>query len=438
MQPARRRVPVRRAEPGERRHEIDAAGVVDRRGEVAARRWRSSRAPRIWPNQSTAPPVTVMLPSSAYCSLSGKAQATVVDSPWRERTGAGDDRHQRRAGAVRRLHLAGREGRVAEERRMRIANRAGDRHALRARESRVTVDRRCRSTARTVGQDGGAECENSDSSSGIPRRRVADRRAACATRWWRRRHERRHRSGSRSASCRSFPRRARRARRARIAIGNRVEQPAHLAGGEQRIDRQTGAALEMRLQAATRAASRRSRAVRRHCQTMTGPTGRPVSRSHTQHGFALIGDGDGVDGCSAGADDRHSSIAVLDAAPDARRRPARPSQAAGTRSATGRVARATTSAALVEQQDLRVRRALVDREDVSTAMRLSACTSAAGGGANALRRRGRSARAGTPAEPVGANTPGTPSSRIRTGCVVDDHLRDRAAESAVAPCAPRP
>ena len=43
----------------------------------------------IWPIHSTALPVTVMLPSSAYCSVSSTLHAIVVERPWREWTGAG-------------------------------------------------------------------------------------------------------------------------------------------------------------------------------------------------------------------------------------------------------------------------------------------------------------------------------------------------------------
>ncbi len=56
---------MRRAEPRERRHEIDAAGIVTVAAS-AATSLRCSPPPTNRPNQSTAPPVIVMLPSSAY------------------------------------------------------------------------------------------------------------------------------------------------------------------------------------------------------------------------------------------------------------------------------------------------------------------------------------------------------------------------------------
>src|SRR6185369_14884434 len=44
--------------------------------------------PRNCPNQSTAPPVTVMLPSSAYDRWPASAHATVVDRPRADRVDA--------------------------------------------------------------------------------------------------------------------------------------------------------------------------------------------------------------------------------------------------------------------------------------------------------------------------------------------------------------
>ena len=77
---ARVRVPVRRAEAGERRHEVDAAGVGDARGE----RLDLRRASRIMPSPSrshcTTAPAMKTLPSSAYSVRPPICHATVVSS----------------------------------------------------------------------------------------------------------------------------------------------------------------------------------------------------------------------------------------------------------------------------------------------------------------------------------------------------------------------
>ena len=83
-----RRVPVRRAEPRQRRAPVHAAGVGDGRGEVAAAVGAVLDRRAIWPIHSTALPVFVMLPFQRILHARGRAQATVVESPWRDRTGA--------------------------------------------------------------------------------------------------------------------------------------------------------------------------------------------------------------------------------------------------------------------------------------------------------------------------------------------------------------
>ena len=88
------------------------------------------------------------------------------------------------------------------------------------------------------------------------------------------------------------------------------------------------------------------------------------------------------------------------------------------------------SARVVEQQHLRVRRALINREDDAGAPSASARARAARAAArmpSASRPKCSSRNSG---EPVGANTPGTPSMRIRVGMRFDDHFGHGAAEAA--------
>ena len=132
-----------------------------------------------------------------------------------------------------------------------------------------------------------------------------------------------------------------------------------------------------------------------------------------QHGLALVGDGDDV------RRQRRRGEAGLDRRPRrcarARPDPAPPSRLRERDRDRPRRAR-HHAAGVVEQQHLRVRRALVDREDVRGAP--CSVTPARGRGPRreCPRRRGRSASSRKLAEPVGANTPGTPSMRMRVGC----------------------
>ena len=215
-----------------------------------------------------------------------------------------------------------------------------------------------------------------------------------------------------------------------VAIGDRVEQPADLAGGEQRVDRQPGPLFDETSAGRDRAASAQNGAVRRHCQTMTGPTGRPVARSQTQHRLALVGDPDGVDMPARRRALRHSSMASSTLRQSASRVLLDPTRLRERNLDRPRGARHDLAASSNEQ-DLRVGRALVDREDVPSRTCRSAPAPATAPRRGCLPASARSAPAGTPAEPVGANTPGTPSRRIRTGCDVDDHFRHRAPEPAV-------
>ena len=131
---ARVRIPVRRAEAGERRHEVHAAVV----GDAAPRAARSSAAVRIRPRPSrshctTAPPMNT-LPSSAYSVRAADLPRDGRDQlvP-RERRRRADVLQQEAAGAVGVLRHARLTAHLAEQRRLLIAGDAGDRHVRRAR-----------------------------------------------------------------------------------------------------------------------------------------------------------------------------------------------------------------------------------------------------------------------------------------------------------------
>ena len=128
---------------------------------------------------------------------------------------------------------------------------------------------------------------------------------------------------------------------AAVAVGNRIEQPADLAGGEQRIDRQAGPLFEKRAQPAIaqRLTERRRAPALPDDDRAERPAGRAVP---DEHRLALVGDPDGVDPAVAGPAQALVD-GLLDAAPERQSRPARPSPAAGTRSRPAVDARATTS-----------------------------------------------------------------------------------------------
>ena len=180
---ARVRIPVRRAEPGERGHEA-ARRRCRRRCARALRRppsvamMPSRRAATARPRRSTK-----TLPSSAYVDASGsKPHAIVVSNPCSLRHGAiagveHDERSRCRRCSSRR---PGAKHGLAEERGLLVARDAGD--ADRAR--RAPPARRCRTLRCTAAPRAAARAgcrtlraaRRSSASGGC-------RRASCATRW---------------------------------------------------------------------------------------------------------------------------------------------------------------------------------------------------------------------------------------------------------------
>ncbi len=97
----------------------------------------------------------------------------------------------------------------------------------------------------------------------------------------------------------------------RLPSGSESQQPADLAGGEQRVDREAGARLEQGRRGLARRSSSQKAVVRRHCHTMTGPSGAPGRAVPHQHGLALVGDADGRQAAVPGG-----SEALVDGVPD--------------------------------------------------------------------------------------------------------------------------
>ena len=128
-----------------------------------------------------------------------------------------------------------------------------------------------------------------------------------------------------------------------------------------------------------------------------------------EHGLALIGDGHNVRG--DGYCRKTGCGSIFDAAPDRQRILLDPT---GLRNAidTGCDARAIVLAPVVEEQHLRVRGALINREDMPVRHEIS--QHGARTAARIPRRRGR--RSGNPG-PWAPNTPGTPSMRIRVDAI---------------------
>ena len=163
---------------------------------------------------------------------------------------------------------------------------------------------------------------------------------------------------------------------------------------------------------------------------MHGPSGRPVARSQTSDGLALIGDGD-ARRLPAPALRQAVLDRVLDAAPERGGILLHPARLRKRDRDRPRRAR-HHAAGVVEQEHLRVRRALIDGEDVRARHAAHALArSVARRVANALRRRGRSARAGTRRSRWARTRRARRASASASGAIVDDHFRDGAAEAAV-------
>ena len=134
-EPARLGAPVRRAEPGQRRHDGDAARV----GHRARQRLDLARACAMMPRPSrshcTSAPAMNALPSSAYAvaraASVSSVQATVAEQPARRDLRLAADVHQQeRAGAEGALGVARLGAVLSEQRRLLVARDAGDRDAV--------------------------------------------------------------------------------------------------------------------------------------------------------------------------------------------------------------------------------------------------------------------------------------------------------------------
>ena len=262
----------------------------------------------------------------------------------------------------------------------------------------------------TLGQHGARNAEDARAAR-HPTRPSQVEAAACARRWWRRRRGPRRRSGSRAASCRRCRRTARRPRRAR--------SPSGIASSSQRILlAENSGSIVRPVRCFERCAAGRGRGAPRRtarcagtARRCTGRAGRPVARSQTSTDSRWLRDRRPRRSRRSPAATRHSSMASSTLRQSA---VASCSTQPGCGNAiVDRPRRARDDvAALVEQQHLGVRRALVDGEDVCRARhaRSAPRTSDARRVADAFRRRGRSARAGTPPTRSARTRPG------RRGC----------------------
>ena len=199
-----------------------------------------------------------------------------------------------------------------------------------------------------------------------------------------------------------------RAPRAR-AVRDRVEQPAHLAS-RRTADRSSGRSARSSCVCRPRSRSVSQNAVvRRHCQTMHGPSGTPVRAPRASTDSRWLVTATAAISATV-ADARQSAIAVLDAAPDGGGILLDPAGCGKRRSATGIAmpARTTTGSASSNRSTFVFVVPLVDREDVPARHHGHAAASAATARRRreCPRRRGRSDRAGTPANPSARRRPG--------------------------------
>ena len=247
--------------------------------------------------------------------------------------------HQRGAGTIRRLHGAGVERRMAEQRRVRIADQAADRNSrrqptgrhrppktpldgsTRGRQERGMPNSASRSAshsrsfevqqlgARSVGDVGGVH-----GAAGEVPQQPAIHRADAQIAWFGARRP----SAMCSISQRAFD----------------AENSGSTARPERRRIYGSSAALAQ--------VGRRSGAVRRHCHTMHGPSGSPDTAIPSHYRLALVRDANSDD---LGAGRLREAVARRLRAPIATTppRPARPIPAGETRSASGRDARAATA-----------------------------------------------------------------------------------------------
>ena len=217
----------------------------------------------------------------------------VVRSRLREATGSIAGVEQRKAaGAVGRLHHAGREAALADGRRLLVAGDAEDRD--RGAEQVRRRDAESAAQSRTCGQQR-RRARGRDRTGRRPIRRVrissSKVRAAlvasvACTVPPVSRHSRKVSTVPKASRPGSARPRARR---------DVVEQPGDLGGGEVGIEHQPGLVGDGRSRARPRRSVAQASAVRRSCQTIALWMGLPVARSQTNDSLALVGDADGGD-----------------------------------------------------------------------------------------------------------------------------------------------
>ena len=229
----------------------------------------SSISPSPSRSHCSAAPPTSTDPSAANCGRApGGVAAAVFSRPCGDRPGElADVREDERPGAVGRLHLAGREAALAEERRLLVAGDAGERHG---RAEQRSPRRRRRQEGTTVGRIDAVDGEELEQLVVPgPRLEVEQHRARRVREVGDVRRSRR--SGSRRSRSRPSRRRAPRCGRVRPA---RI----HSSFVAEKYGSQT---RPVRSRTSSAGSSAHRAAVRRSCQTIAGCTGRPLARSHT-------------------------------------------------------------------------------------------------------------------------------------------------------------
>ena len=333
-QPARLGPPVRRAQPGQRRHDHHPAAVGDRARPALRSRPRCSMKP-----ERIAQPFDQAAgdehrafervgPLAAELVQHGAEQAVRRARQRRAHVGEHEG-----AGAVGRLGLAGREAALADRRRLLVAGQPADRDRAR-RTAAVVAEarRRCRPlraarrAARRTGRTGP--------------RPSSRRPAAAAACGWRcaasvtvRPPVSLHTSQLSTVPNASRPASAA-ARTCRLV----VEQPAHLGGREIGIEQQAGRCAAPRPRAPPRAAAAQKSAVRRSCQTIARASGSPLARSQaTTVSRWLVMPIAAIRSAPPAALD-HRARAGERRAARSRRRRARPSRAADSAASSSRCA----------------------------------------------------------------------------------------------------
>ena len=280
--------------PGERRHEVDAAGVGHARAPAPRSRRRCRMSPRPSRSHCTAAPAMKTLPSSAY-----SVRAAALPRDGGEQAVARRDRLRRRcssAGSSRCRRCSspcpGCEAGLAEERRLLVAGDAGDRD----RAPNASGSRRAQDAATTARPAAAARAaRRAARAARRPSRRVwmsksSVREAFVASVTCTRAAA----SASRRASVSMVPK-ASSPRFARAPARRATWSSSHssLVPGEVGVEHQAGLRREQSAHGpAALQARRTSAAVRRSCQTIA-LRDRPAGGALPQHRrLALVGDAD--------------------------------------------------------------------------------------------------------------------------------------------------